>query len=56
MDEDEEPQFISVEEFEICLRRTISWYENTGEMELDAMLRLLEFHKNFILARMDWSV
>ena len=54
--EDEEPQFISVEEFEICLRRTISWYENTGEMEVGSMLRLLEFHKNFILARMDWSV
>ncbi len=54
--EDEEPQFISVSEFECCLRRTISWYENTGEMNLGPMLRLLEFHKNFILARMDWSV
>ena len=54
--EDEEPQFIDEDQFEICLRTTISWYENTGEVTLKSMLRLLEFHKYFILARMDMSV
>ena len=54
--EDEEPRFINKDEFESCLRTTIGWYENTGEMTLKSMLRLLEFHKYFILARMDMSV
>lgn len=54
--EDEDPQFINEDEFEICLRRTISWFENTGEMKHESMLRLLEFHKNFILARMEYSI
>ena len=53
--EEKEPQFINVDDFEHCLRTTISWYENTGEMQHKSMLRLLKFLTCFILIRMEWS-
>jgi hypothetical protein len=44
------------DEFEAMIREAISWFEETGCMEFDAMVWLVDFHREFILARMEWSI